>query len=36
MNRPAACVSSGLSEVYPFNDWNEDRRAAVACLIETA
>jgi len=26
----------GLSEVYPFNDWNEDRRAAIACLIETA
>ena len=26
----------GLSEVYPFNDWNEDRRAAVACLIATA
>ena len=26
----------GLSEVYPFNDWNEDRRAAVARLIETA
>jgi 2-keto-myo-inositol isomerase len=26
----------GLSEVYPFNDWNEDRRAAVAGLIETA
>jgi 2-keto-myo-inositol isomerase len=26
----------GLSEVYPFNDWNEDRRAAVACVIETA
>ena len=26
----------GLSEVYPFNDWNEDRRAAVASLIETA
>jgi 2-keto-myo-inositol isomerase len=25
----------GLSEVYPFNDWNEDRRAAVAGLIET-
>jgi 2-keto-myo-inositol isomerase len=26
----------GLSEVYPFNDWNEDRRSAVARLIETA
>jgi 2-keto-myo-inositol isomerase len=26
----------GLSEVYPFNDWNEDRSAAVASLIETA
>jgi predicted xylose isomerase-like sugar epimerase len=26
----------GLSEVYPFNDWNEDRRAAVAGPIETA
>src|SRR5271156_2490007 len=26
----------GLSEVYPFNDWNEDRRAAVSRLIETA
>jgi 2-keto-myo-inositol isomerase len=26
----------GLSEVYPFNDWNEDRRAAIAGLIETA
>ncbi len=26
----------GLSEVYPFNDWNETRRAAVARLIETA
>jgi 2-keto-myo-inositol isomerase len=26
----------GLSEIYPFNDWNEDRRAAVARLIETA
>jgi 2-keto-myo-inositol isomerase len=26
----------GLSEIYPFNDWNEYRRAAVACLIETA
>ena len=26
----------GLSEIYPFNDWNENRRAAVACLIETA
>src|SRR5271166_4104425 len=26
----------GLSEVYPFNDWNEDQRAAVASLIETA
>ena len=26
----------GLSEVYPFNDWNEARRAAVARLIETA
>jgi 2-keto-myo-inositol isomerase len=26
----------GLSEIYPFNDWNEDRRAAIAALIETA
>src|SRR3984885_14331014 len=26
----------GLSEVYPFNDWNEERRAAVGSLIETA
>jgi 5-deoxy-glucuronate isomerase len=26
----------GLSEVYPFNDWNDNRRAAVALLIETA
>src|SRR3984885_11801184 len=26
----------GLSEIYPFNDWNEDRRAAVSRLIETA
>ena len=26
----------GLSEVYPFNDWNDDRRAAVRRLIETA
>jgi 2-keto-myo-inositol isomerase len=26
----------GLSEVYPFNHWNEDRRGAVARLIETA
>ena len=26
----------GLSEVYPFNDWNVNRRAAVALLIETA
>jgi 2-keto-myo-inositol isomerase len=26
----------GLSEVYPFNDWNEDRRVAVACLIDMA
>jgi 2-keto-myo-inositol isomerase len=26
----------GLSEVYPFNDWNDDRRAAVGSLIETA
>jgi 2-keto-myo-inositol isomerase len=25
----------GLSEVYPFNNWNENRRAAVR-LIETA
>jgi 2-keto-myo-inositol isomerase len=25
-----------LREIYPFNDWNENRRAAVACLIETA
>jgi 2-keto-myo-inositol isomerase len=25
-----------LSEVYPFNDWNEDRRATVARLIEAA
>jgi 2-keto-myo-inositol isomerase len=26
----------GLSEIYPFNDWNEDRRAAASRLIETA
>src|ERR1700722_6065375 len=26
----------GLSEVYPFNDWNDDRRAAVGRLIEPA
>ena len=26
----------GLSEVYPFNDWNADRHAAVAALIEAA
>jgi 2-keto-myo-inositol isomerase len=26
----------GLSEIYPFNDWNESRRAAVGCMIETA
>jgi 2-keto-myo-inositol isomerase len=26
----------GLSEVSPFNDWNEDLHAAVAGLIETA
>ena len=26
----------GLSEVYPFNNWNEVRRAAVARLIEAA
>ena len=26
----------GLSEIYPFNDWNEKRRAAVAALIEEA
>jgi 2-keto-myo-inositol isomerase len=26
----------GLSEVYPFNHWNENRRAAVVGLIETA
>ena len=26
----------GLSEVYPFNDWNAERRAAVAALIEAA
>jgi 2-keto-myo-inositol isomerase len=26
----------GLSEIYPFNDWNEDRRATVGRLIETA
>jgi 2-keto-myo-inositol isomerase len=26
----------GLSEVYPFNDWNEGRRASVARLIDTA
>jgi 2-keto-myo-inositol isomerase len=26
----------GLSEIYPFNDWNENRRAAVASLIEVA
>lgn len=26
----------GLSEVYPFNDWNEERGAAVAALIDVA
>lgn len=26
----------GLSEVYPFDDWNAKRRAAVAALIEAA
>jgi 2-keto-myo-inositol isomerase len=26
----------GLSEVYPFNDWNAERRAAVTALVETA
>ena len=26
----------GLSEVYPFKDWNEERRAAVAGLIAAA
>ena len=26
----------GLSEVYPFNDWNTERRAAVAALIDAA
>ena len=26
----------GLSEIYPFNDWSENRRTAVACLIQTA
>jgi 2-keto-myo-inositol isomerase len=26
----------GLSQVYPFNDWNTDREAAVRALIETA
>lgn len=26
----------GLSEVYPFDDWTAERRAAVAALIETA
>ena len=26
----------GLSEVYPFDDWNAERRAAVAALIEAA
>lgn len=26
----------GLSEVYPFDDWNENRRAAVVGLIKTA
>ena len=26
----------GLSEVYPFNNWDEERRAAVAHLIATA
>ena len=26
----------GLSQVYPFNDWNADRRGSVARLIETA
>ena len=26
----------GLSEIYPFDDWNDARRAAVKTLIETA
>ncbi|MDU8912004.1 TIM barrel protein [Aestuariicoccus sp. MJ-SS9] len=26
----------GLSQVYPFNDWNDDREAAVRALIDTA
>ncbi len=26
----------GLSEVYPFDDWNAERRAAVAALIDAA
>ena len=26
----------GLSEVYPFDDWNAERRAAVEDLIEAA
>lgn len=26
----------GLSQVYPFNDWNADREAAVRALIDTA
>jgi 2-keto-myo-inositol isomerase len=25
----------GLSEIYPFNGWNEERRAAVAALVAT-
>jgi 2-keto-myo-inositol isomerase len=36
MARERDLRSLGLSEVYPFNDWNEDRRAAVSRLIETA
>jgi len=26
----------GLSQVYPFNDWNQERKDAVKALIETA
>jgi 2-keto-myo-inositol isomerase len=36
MARERALRFIGLSEVYPFNDWNDDRRAAVGRLIETA
>jgi 2-keto-myo-inositol isomerase len=36
MARERALRLIGLSGIYPFNDWNEDRREAVARLIETA